>query len=152
MTFGSTKASLRIAVGDAVCGGKSRDDVVIDVLAAEFLIHTEFFKSVHHTWLYARKYDLHAPLFRHIAEIPEVLHSCRINERHLSHPYYTHASSCLFPLFEFLRLRCEAEEIRTVDFINLNSLVDIEIFGILQIRLFVILGCCKLRLIQNLNA
>ena len=122
--------------------------MVVDIFTAEFLVHTEFLKSVHHSRLHARQNHTDTTLAGHITDIPQILHPRRIDERHFAHTDYAHACVSIAPLLKFLRLGCETEEIRTVDFVYLHTLVDIKVLRVFKISLLVIFSCRNSRLIK----
>ena len=90
-------------------------------------------------WCHAREHDMYALLPPHQAEICEIVNTCRVNERHLPHPYYPHlwpVSECRHNIFE--TVAC-TKEIRTVDLVHLHTLGDDKVLKVAMLHTAVFL-------------
>ena len=97
-------------------------DMAADVLFTDQFFHTGILKHLHHAGIDTGQHHFHPHLPAHTAHIREVVHTGRINERHLAHTDdadFGPAAHIPHHLFEFV---ADTEEIGAVDLIDFGSL------------------------------
>ena len=103
------------------------------IIFSYFLINAKFDKRSIHLICDTGKYHSNAPLTCPLTKIPEVIDSCRIDERHLTHPYDTHLRAAGFlHAVKLFKPAGETEEERSVNLIYLDSCRDVETVCILH--------------------
>ena len=77
-----------------------------------------------HLCVYAGEHDGYLFFLRHFTKAFQVMDTCGVDERNLAHTDDAYFGAVAELCHHFLELRCNAEEVRAVDFVHLYAFRD----------------------------
>ena len=109
---------------------ESNIDIRANVLFANEFVEAIFDKNTTYIIVDTRKDNLDTFFFRHLDEIGQVVHACRIDEGHLAHTDDTYLRTFFHAHHHLFELVGYTEEIRAIDFIHFHILGNRQVLNV----------------------
>ena len=105
-------------------------DMAADILLTNEFVESSFGQYLHYLGVYAREYNVHFLLQALLTKVGEVVHTCRVDEGHLTHADDAHGGDAAHVVHHLFEAVGNTEEVGAIDFVYLYTLRDDEMLNV----------------------